>query len=352
VTAIDVREVVQERIRPVGSVDEPPARVRDDSGRAAPREVTVVAISSLLPADSPRLSGEDTAHTRRLAESTTALPPILVHRATRRVIDGMHRLRAAVLNGRDKIEVEFFDGSEETAFLLAVERNVAHGLPLSLAERRAAAERIIVAHPERSDRAIAASAGLSDKTVAAIRRRSTSENPHLNTRLGRDGRAHPLRVAEGRRRAGEVIAARPDASLREIAKAAGISAGTAQDVRERLRQGKDPVLPERQAASSSGRPVVTDPSPQPVPRLVVEEAKDSLARLQTLKRDPCLRFSEAGRNLLRWLHAQVIGTRNWAEMVDTVPPHSVGAVADLAMECAEAWRDFAEELHRRSRNLA
>ena len=41
-----------------------------------------------------------------------------------RVIDGMHRLRAAILNGRSSIEVEFFDGSDEEAFIRAVEQNV------------------------------------------------------------------------------------------------------------------------------------------------------------------------------------------------------------------------------------
>src|SRR5579859_6840630 len=130
-----------------------------------------IPVLSLRPADSPRLNGEDRAHIVRLAESETSLPPILVDRRTMRVIDGMHRLMAASLQGRDTIEVIFFDGSEADVFLRAVEENVAHGLPLSLADRRAAAERIITSHPHMSDRAIGQTTGLAAKTVAAVRKR-------------------------------------------------------------------------------------------------------------------------------------------------------------------------------------
>jgi hypothetical protein len=59
-----------------------------------------------------------------------------------RVIDGMHRLLAASMNGRDTIEIRLSDGSPQDAFLRAVEANVTHGLPLSQADRRAAAKRI------------------------------------------------------------------------------------------------------------------------------------------------------------------------------------------------------------------
>src|SRR5262245_43617336 len=72
----------------------------------------MVPLRQLLPADSPRLVGEDAKHIRVLAESEAVLPPILVHRATMRVVDGMHRVGAARLRGREAIEVRFFDGSE------------------------------------------------------------------------------------------------------------------------------------------------------------------------------------------------------------------------------------------------
>ncbi|RSM76801.1 hypothetical protein DMH04_36305 [Kibdelosporangium aridum] len=72
-------------------------------------------VDSLLPADAPRLSGEGDAHVRLLAESEAILPPIVVHRSTMRVIDGMHRLYAAVLRGQKNVEVRFFEGDESDA---------------------------------------------------------------------------------------------------------------------------------------------------------------------------------------------------------------------------------------------
>jgi ParB-like chromosome segregation protein Spo0J len=58
-----------------------------------------VSIESLAESGSPRLAGQNEEHARLLAESGLELPPIVVHRPTRRVIDGMHRLAAARLRG-------------------------------------------------------------------------------------------------------------------------------------------------------------------------------------------------------------------------------------------------------------
>jgi ParB-like chromosome segregation protein Spo0J len=165
------------------------------------------------------MNGEDKAHIARLVEMETSLPPILVCKRTMRVIDGMHRLLAASLQGRESIEVIFFDGTEADVFLRAVQENIAHGLPLSHADRRAAAERVIASHPHMSDRAIGYSVGLAAKTVAAIRKRSGEEVPQSAARVGRDGRVRPLNSADGRRRAAELLAQQPTASLRDVARA-------------------------------------------------------------------------------------------------------------------------------------
>src|SRR5256885_9700661 len=172
----------------------------------------VVAVDSLRPADSPRLAGINEEHARRLADIDTILPLIIVHRPTMKVVDGMHRLRAAILKGQDTVDVEFFDGSEDDAFILSVQINTAHGLPLTLADRKAAAVRILAAHPELSDRVIAQQTGLAAKTVAGIRR-STGETPRSNTRQGQDGRLRPVNAQEGRYRAVQGIEMKPDASL-------------------------------------------------------------------------------------------------------------------------------------------
>ena len=96
-----------------------------------PHEGAVNAlIAKLRPSDSPRLAGQDTDHVRVLSQADS-LPPIIVQRGTMRVIDGMHRLRAAQLRGEKQIAVRFFEGSDDLAFVLAVHANTAHGLPLT-----------------------------------------------------------------------------------------------------------------------------------------------------------------------------------------------------------------------------
>ncbi|MEO6082284.1 MAG: transposase [Umezawaea sp.] len=59
-----------------------------------------------------RTNGEDPEHATALARSAVELPPVLVHRPTMRVLDGMHRLNAARLRGDRSIDVVFFDGDE------------------------------------------------------------------------------------------------------------------------------------------------------------------------------------------------------------------------------------------------
>ncbi len=320
----------------------------DRDGR--PREVVTVPVLSLRAGESPRLAGEDKAHIARLAEAESPLPPILVDRRTMRVIDGMHRLLAASLNGRETIEVEFFDGSAADAFLKAVEANVTHGLPLSQADRRAAAARIIVSHPYMSDRAIGASAGLAAKTVAAIRRHSTAEASQLNARVGRDGKVRPLDGVAGRRRVAELMAERPRASLREIARAAGVSPATAGDVRRRLARGEEPVS-SRSAADgdaglageSAGRHGPDESRSRGVVRLAPAMA------LAKLLRDPSLRHNEQGRWLLRLLQHNAVGAREWSGAIDAVPPHCTVLMVQLARQYAQMWLCFAQELDERAR---
>jgi ParB-like chromosome segregation protein Spo0J len=213
-------------------VDQPGDRVIHPAIKKA-AQIQAVPIMSLRAADSPRLNGEDKAHIARLAETDAPLPPILVDRRTMRVIDGMHRLMAASLQGRETIDVEFFDGSEADVFLRAVQENIAHGLPLTQADRRAAAERIIATHPHMSDRAIGHVAGLAAKTVAGIRKRSTDHPAQSNTRVGRDGRVRPLDSSEARRRAAELLTSQPGSSLRDVARARTTRCGRRQPIRHR-----------------------------------------------------------------------------------------------------------------------
>jgi hypothetical protein len=265
-----------------------------------------------------------------------------------RIIDGMHRVRAARLRGSRVIEVEFFEGSEEAAFVRSVEANVTHGMPLSLEERKAAAMRIIGSMSHMSDKAIARCTGLADKTVATIRRHSTANSGQSEVRVGRDGRRRPVNGAEGRRMAAEAIAANPTAPLREVAKTAGVSLGTAHNVRARLRKDTNPSGGDAESAAPQ-----ESAEGGPRPALIEEAAHGSdmernyEARLQSLQKDPSLRFSDMGKELLRWLNIQHAVDGRRSRVTEAVPPHLARIIAEMALHCAKTWREFAVELRAR-----
>ncbi|MFI7678090.1 ParB N-terminal domain-containing protein [Actinophytocola sp. NPDC049390] len=274
--------------------------------------VTMVVVSEVRGGHSPRQGGENLEHVRTLADTDSGLPPIIVRRDDMRVVDGMHRLRAARMRGDERIAVRFFDGGDDEAFVLAVRTNVTHGLPLSLADRKAAATRIMASHAHWSDRMIAKVAGLSAATVARIRRERPGPAPDV--RLGHDGKLRPVNSLERRRVARAILLTEPDLSLREVARRAGISPETARTVRKRLTEA--------------------GPTPSPDPATLVIR----------LRNDPTLRFSETGRTLLRLLDARSVPPEKWAEIAANVPPHWRDTVARMAVECADTWRTFAETL--------
>lgn len=324
---------------PAGSVGDGGAeRLLALRGALADAPVERVPIARLRVAGSPRSAPEDPEYARSLADVVDALPPVVVHRATMTVVDGIHRLRAAELRGRTTIQVRYVDGSAADARVLAVALNVTHGLPLTLAERTAAAERILAAHPEWSDRAVASLAGLSPGKTAAVRGRLLGAAAPGARRIGRDGRARPVDPAAGRERAAALLRKSPTASLRQIAREAGISPATVADVRTRMnRTGLNGGSggPGEREAGGGHRGTSCPPG----------EAGPELARLHgVLRRDPALRFSETGRSFLRLLEAGAVLARHREGIAAGLPPHCKASAARLAQAYAESWQRLAEEL--------
>ncbi len=143
------------------------------------------------------------------------------------------------------------------------------------------------------DRAIGRSAGLAAKTVAAIRKRSSDDAPQSNARVGRDGRVRPLDSTEGRQRAAEILTDRPETSLRDAARAAGISPATVLDVRKRLERGEAPVpVKPSAAANGSGAHAAGNGASVPAPRSDSGSAawsaatRDPAVVVEKLLRDP------------------------------------------------------------------
>lgn len=314
--------------------------LRDTVLRQAP--VERVRLDDLTVAFTPRTAGVDAGWALALAELETQLPPILVHRPTMAVIDGLHRLRAARLMRREHITARFFDGSQDDAALLAVLMNVSQGRPLSTADRVAAAGRIVAAHPHWSDRAIAVVAGLSAKKVGEIRLRADGL-PRCERRVGLDGRARPLSAAAGREAAGRLLTADPTASLRTVGRQAGISPATVADVRDRLLRGDDPVPPRQRG----GPPAMRGPREREREEDAGAEPRspgELVMIFDALRRDPSLRLNEMGRTMLRMLDACALITRDRRRIIASLPPHCTGQVAELMSGYSELCRLFADEL--------
>jgi ParB-like chromosome segregation protein Spo0J len=304
----------------------------------------LVAIDELVTVGSPRISGEDAGYVRALAESESELPPIMVHRRTMRVIDGTHRLRAAELRGQEHVAVRFFEGEETDAFVVSVAANVTHGLPLSREDRIAAVRHIFVSHPHWSDRAVASVTGLSAKKVAEVRRGMDEGEPASAVRVGLDGRARPVNAAHGRELASRLIRENPEASLREIARQVGISPATVADVRDRLRQGRDPVPLKLRGVQSQPERVPRTFTDDSVPLLRNRPLSDLMPIFDTLRRDPSMRFNDVGRMVLRLFDACAVAAREQRKITDAVPVHCRGLVAELLVGYAEVWSYLAEEL--------
>ncbi|WP_328491429.1 ParB N-terminal domain-containing protein [Streptomyces sp. NBC_00414] len=318
-------------------------------------------MSALIPGYSPRIGGEITSHVQALAETEGTLPPITVHRPSMRVIDGMHRVRSAILRGQQTIRVRYFDGTEQDAFVLAVRLNVTHGLPLTLTERRRAAARIVVSHAQLSDRAIASLTGLSGKTVGEIRKRTAEGAPQPLARVGRDGRTRPLNTELGRRLAAEYLSANPGGSLREVARVAGISPETVRDVRDKLSRGEDPI-PVRQRFSPAAEaakdrtPPAKDGTQGPrrfgSPATVHRMPTDGRSALAALRKDPSLRFTEAGRILLRLLDPHIMFADRREQLIKDLPEHTLGMLSKAAQQYAASWSEIAVVLEERARQAA
>ncbi len=312
-----------------------------------------VRVDELREADSPRAAGTDPVHVNRLAQSDAELPPILVHRKTMQVIDGMHRLEAARKKGMERILAVFFDGSDADALVLSISENVRHGLPLSLADRKAAARRVLAVRPDLSDRAVAATTGLAAKTVKEIRVRSTAENPQLNARVGRDGRVR-VKDAEQRDRIAAIIAQRPNASLREIAREARASPSTVLKVRNELGGGRastDQEASDERKEQDATISAPVDPGSASrdlggrVPAAVgLEPDIEAHAILEKLRRDPAVRMSDSGRGFVRWLERQVVVPSGLPVEMSWLPRYHVAHLAALARGCAEAWNALADLL--------
>lgn len=278
----------------------------------------------------------DLDHIARLRDVLDDLPPILVRKVGERweLIDGSHRVAAHGREDRTHVSAVVIEASDVEALLTATEANISHGRPLDTTDRKRAAERIMALDPERSNREIAKRCGLSPSTVAELRPRPTVQSGQLDApkRTGGDGKARPATKADAERareRAAEIVAEEPDIGTRDLSKRAGVSRGTAADVKKRGHLRDVSATAEEKAQPTIGDMVTVLP--------------DSWARHPAAKR------SNEGRDFCNWMQARSLRSVKSDDEAAVAAANAERCPADLldaaiaqAHINAAAWTRFAE----------
>jgi ParB-like chromosome segregation protein Spo0J len=291
---------------------------------ALPADATWVPVAELDRGSPFRSGGLCPEQVDRLVALGGAWPPVLVHARDGSLIDGAHRVAAARRLGMARLEVERFAGSAEEAFVEFVRRNVAHGLTLSLAERKRAADRVLREHPEWSDRRVAELCALSPKTVGRRRAEGHPAGDGDGTddrRLGRDGRLRPAHNGSARARVLDALGVEPDASLRTLAAMAGVSPETVRLVRLNLAEAP-PAPPDDEPAVA--------PEPVPAP----------------WHGDTALATSASGEDFVAWFERTAVDDDD-LDRAAGVPLGRVYVVADEARRRSETWLQIARTLEAR-----
>lgn len=108
---------------------------------------------------------------------------------------GFHRLEAFIQAGHATVPCRVKEGTRWDAILAGIADNFAHrGVRLTRADKRRAAEVVLLERPEMSDGSIAPLVGLSSPTVASVRAElvSTRKILGLAERVGADGVKRPV----------------------------------------------------------------------------------------------------------------------------------------------------------------
>jgi ParB-like chromosome segregation protein Spo0J len=277
---------------------------------------------------SRRAAGIDAAHVETLKELEGNWPPIVVAAADRTVVDGLHRVHAALALGLTRLPCVYFVGGEDDAYVEFVHRNIAHGLPLSRRDRESAATRLLRMRPEWSDRRIAAVCGLAAGTVARVRRGSecsTDEVAQLNARVGRDGRHRPVDRGAVRARIADALRDNPRASLRAVAALVGTSPATVRSVRSAMVRDASHELAgaDEETWLPAGR------------------------QTEPWEPDAAVLSTDEGSEFAAWFTKTAVGDEWWSHVI-SVPVSRIYDVADEARRRAQYWSDFARALEARS----
>jgi hypothetical protein len=157
-----------------------------------------VSITVTLPLDmiivddenQPRTDELDQSYINQLAEISELWPPVVVVAGgggRYALVDGFHRISAAEQAGMQQISATVLSMPADRDLLrLGFELNAAHGKPLTVADRKGYAQKLLAANSSLSDREIGRRAGLHHETVGVLRRGIQSSASSRPSRLPGD----------------------------------------------------------------------------------------------------------------------------------------------------------------------
>ncbi|MDO8364668.1 MAG: hypothetical protein Q7V88_17390 [Actinomycetota bacterium] len=296
----------------------------------------MVTLASLPVGHAWRAEGLNDARVAALAARYSRLPPVLVRRQDMLVVDGAHTVAAARRLGMQVAHVQWFDGQWAQAAEAFVLRNSSeHALPLTTDDRRGLIHSALRAEPTWSDRRIAQVCGVSPKMIARVRAGATSPEPihGAEKRVGRDGRARPVRAGAMRSSILQMLEQQPDASLRTIASALGVSPETVRSVRR-----------EREVCSESPARVVSRQFGALVDEFLARPRRESPA---PWRGDSAFSSTTEGETFVAWFESTHVVDH--PSRIDEVPLSRIYEIADEARRRAAFWSAFADSVEGRAR---
>lgn len=175
-----------------------------------------IGLIDVEPQIQPRVAGVKREHVQVLEANLDGWAPIVVLRRGNRyvLIDGAHRVAAAQNLGVTALLATVLEAIGHSDLrTMAFQYNVAHGLPLTLDDRRSHAVYLLNCDSTASNMEVARQAGLAPTTVATIRDRleRAREISPSDQRVARDGTTHTVSDSSQSRPLGAL----PDVGLGE-----------------------------------------------------------------------------------------------------------------------------------------
>lgn len=192
------------------------------------------------------------------------------------------------------------------------------------------------AEPTWSDRRIALACGVSPKLVARTRSGAAVAQPvqaGTEKRVGRDGRARPVRAGAMRASILKMLDEQPNASLRTVAAALGVSPETVRTVRRTREAGVGVVETRWEGARSSLDDLV-----------LLRFRREAPA---PWRGDTAFSSTTTGEAFVDWFESTNIGDERCR--ADEVPLSRIYEIADEARRRAAFWTEFADLVERRAR---